>query len=186
MTNTNNQQYPSWEHDPEIHGYWVIPGRFLATEYPGAKDDEKALRKLQVLRDAGITSFVDLTEAEERTWDGAPMVPYNGLLGPDVAYQRFAIPDTSIITEAGYDRILDYIRAELDDGRIVNLHCWGGKGRTGTVVGAWLIDTERLGFPEVIDRMQELRRGSRKADHPVPDTEEQHDVLRRRAQRREA
>jgi hypothetical protein len=54
------------------------------------------------------------------------------------------------------------------------------------VVGAWLIDTERLGFPEVIDRMQELRRGSRKADHPVPDTEEQHDVLRRRAQRREA
>ena len=114
MTNDNNQQYPSWEHDPEIHGYWVIPGRLLATEYPGAKDEAKALRKLQVLRDAGITSFVDLTEDGERTWDGAPM------------------------------------------------------------------------DPTVIDRMQELRRGSRKADHPVPDTEEQHGVLRRRAQRREA
>ena len=119
MTNNNNQRYPSWEHDPEIHGFWVIRGRLLATEYPGAKDEEKALRKLRVLRDAGITSFVDLTEAGERTWDGAPMVPYNGLLGPDVAYKRFAIPDTSIITEAGYDRILDYIRAELDDGRVV-------------------------------------------------------------------
>ncbi len=95
MTNNNNQQYPSWEHDSEIHGYWVMNGRLLATEYPGAKDEEKALRKLRVLRDAGITSFVDLTEAGERTWDGAPMVPYNGLLGLDVAYKRFAIPDTS-------------------------------------------------------------------------------------------
>ena len=185
MTN-NNDNNPSWEHDPEIHGYWVRPGRLLATEYPGAKDEERALRKLRVLLDAGVTSFVDLTEAGERTWDGAPMVPYSGLLGPDIAYQRFAIPDTSIITEAGYDRILNYIRAELDDGRVVLTHCWGGKGRTGTVVGSWLIDTERLGYPQVIDRMQELRRGSSKADHPVPDTEEQHDVLRRRAQRREA
>ena len=66
------------------------------------------------------------------------------------------------------------------------MHCWGGKGRTGTVVGCWLIEEERLGFPEVLDRMQELRRGTSKADHRVPDTDEQAAVLRRRAQRREA
>lgn len=183
MTNNNN---PSWEHDSVVHGYWVIPGRLLATEYPGAKDDEKALRKLRVLRDAGITSFVDLTEAGEDTWGGSTMVPYSGLLGPDVAYQRFAIPDTSVIADSEYERILDYIRAELAAGKVVLAHCWGGKGRTGTVVGSWLIDTEAVGYPQVIDRMQELRRGSSKEHHPVPDTEEQHDVLRRRAQRREA
>ena len=185
MTNNNNdQQYPSWEHDPEIHGYWVMTGRLLATEYPGAKDEEKALRKLQVLRDAGVTSFVDLTEAGEMTRGGATMVPYNGLLGSDVNYRRFAIPDTFVIDDAGYDRILDYIQAELDAGRVVSCHCWGGKGRTGTVVGSWLIDNEGVGYPAVIDRMQELRRGSSKADHPVPDTEEQCNVLRRRAQRK--
>ena len=187
MTNNDNQQqYPSWEHDSVVHGYWVEPGRLLATEYPGAKDEEKALRKLRVLLDAGITSFVDLTEAGEMTRGGAAMVPYNGLLGPDVAYKRFAIPDTSVIDDAGYDRILDYIRAEHDAGRVVLVACWGGKGRTGTVVGSWLIDTEGVGYPDVIDRMQELRRGSSKADHRVPDTDEQCDVLRRRAQRREA
>lgn len=186
MTDNNNQQYPSWEHDPEIHGYWVVRGRLLATEYPGAKDEEKARRKLRVLLDAGINSFVDLTEASEPAGGGKPMVPYKGLLGPDVAYERFPIPDTSVIADSEYDRILDYIRAELDAGRVVNVHCWGGKGRTGTVVGAWLIDNEGRGYPQVIDRMQELRRGSSKAAHPVPDTEEQHDVLRRRAARREA
>jgi hypothetical protein len=186
MTDNNNQQYPSWEHDSIVHGYWVVPGRLLATEYPGAKDEEKARRKLRVLLDAGVTSFVDLTEAGEMTRGGARMVPYSGLLGSDVAYKRFAIPDTSVIADSGYDGILDYIRAELDAGRVVLTHCWGGKGRTGTVVGTWLIDNEGLGYPQVIDRMQELRRGSSKAEHPVPDTEEQHDVLRRRAQRRAA
>ena len=30
MTNNNNQRYPSWEHDSEIHGYWFIRGRLLA------------------------------------------------------------------------------------------------------------------------------------------------------------
>ena len=173
----------SWEHDRLIHGYWVEKGRLLATEYPGAKEPEEAERKLRLLREAGITSFVDLTEPGERTWGGASMVPYAGLLGADVTYTRFAIPDTSVIDDDGYDAILEHIRAEIAVGKVVLAHCWGGKGRTGTVVGTWLIEQQGLGYPEVIDRMQQLRVGSRKEHHPVPDSPEQHDVLRRRAQR---
>ena len=48
---------------------------------------------------------------------------------------------------------------------------------------AWLIEEEGLGYPAVLDRMRELRRGTRKAHHRVPDTDEQHEVLRRRAQK---
>jgi protein-tyrosine phosphatase len=99
------------------------------------------------------------------------------------AYERFAIPDCGVVEDTEYDRILAHIRAELDAGKVVLAHCWGGKGRTGTVIGAWLIDHEGLGYPEVLDRMRDLRQGTRKADHPVPDTEEQAAVLRRRAQR---
>ena len=182
MTSTNTL----WSHDDTVHAYWAVPGQLLAGEYPGAKDAEKAAFKLGALIDAGITSFVDLTEPGEPTWDGSPMQPYDGLLRTGIRYQRFPIRDTSVIDDAGYDAILAHIRAEIGDGRLVYVHCWGGKGRTGTVVGAWLIDSEQLGYPAVIDRMQELRAGSSKADHPVPDTLEQHRVLRRRAQRREA
>jgi hypothetical protein len=180
----NSHTTPSWEHDALIHGWWVIPGRLLATEYPGAKDPQKAARKIRTLLEAGITSFVDLTEAGETTWGGAPMVPYDGALA--ARYQRFGIRDTSVRPDAGYDPILAHIRTELDSGEVVLVHCWGGKGRTGTVVGCWLIDEEHLGFPEVLARMQELREGTCKAHHPVPDTGEQAAVLRRRAQRREA
>lgn len=185
MTN-NNSHTPSWEHDKLVHGWWVVPGRFLATEYPGHKTADKAQRKISVLIEAGVTSFVDLTEPGERTWDGSPMVPYEGFLPEDVTYRRFPIRDTSVLADDSYDEIVDHIQAELDAGKVVSVHCWGGKGRTGTVVGAFLIDTEGLGYIEVIDRMQELRAGSSKSDHPVPDTEEQHRVLRRRAQRNEA
>lgn len=188
-----NHTNPTWEHDELIHGYWVIQEHLLATEYPGAKEPEKARQKLATLIDAGITSFVDLTEAGEVTWGGDRMKPYDALLH-DVAaerdkavnYKRHPIRDMSITSDDHYDEILEHIRAELADSRVVVVHCWGGKGRTGTVVGAWLIDAERLGYPAVLDRMKDLRRGSRKADQPVPEAPEQHDVLRRRAQRKGA
>lgn len=178
MTDNNNSR---WEHDDLVHAWWVIPGRLLAGEYPGAKRPEKARRKIRALLDAGVTSFVDLTEAGEITWGGDPMAPYEHLL--PVEYRRWPIPDTGVVSDADYDRILAHINSELDSGRVVYVHCWGGKGRTGTVVGAWLIDRDGLGFPEVIDRMQELRAGTRKAHHRVPDTAEQDEVLRRRARR---
>jgi hypothetical protein len=182
----NNRNTPSWEHDEFVHGWWITPGRFLATEYPGHKDEERAKRKIAVLTAAGVNSFVDLTEAGEPAGGGSRMVPYKGLLPDGVNHRRFPIPDTSVVDDDGYDDILDYIRAELEQGRIVVCHCWGGRGRTGTVVGAWLIDTEGLSYREALARMEELRAGSRKSDRPVPDEPEQYDVLRRRAQRREA
>ena len=173
---------PTWDHDALIHAYWVRRGALLAGEYPGSPNDDKAQRKIAALIDAGVTSFVDLTEAGEPAGGGQPMLPYDHLLPAGIRYRRYPIPDCGVIDDAGYDAILAHIDSEITGGAAVYVHCWGGKGRTGTVVGAWLIDRDRAEFPEVIDRMQQLRRGTRKAHESVPDTPEQHRVLRRRAQ----
>ncbi|OBJ71044.1 hypothetical protein A5643_08730 [Mycobacterium sp. 1274756.6] len=64
------------------------------------------------------------------------------------------------------------------------MHCWGGKGRTATVVGAWLIAEEGLDADAALHRIGELRAGTRKAGDPAPENDEQCGVLRRLAARR--
>ena len=41
--------------------------------------------------------------------------------------------------------ILDAIDAALRDGKTVYVHCWGGVGRTGTVIGCWLVRHGKTG-----------------------------------------
>ena len=74
---------------PLANSYWVIPGRFLAGEYPGGADEASTRQRLKQLRDAGINFFLDLTEVDE-------LPPYQRLLPPDTKYLRHAIPDCEV------------------------------------------------------------------------------------------
>jgi protein-tyrosine phosphatase len=49
------------------------------------------------------------------------------------------IRDFSVPTREALVATLDEIDAELDAGGIVFVHCWAGCGRTGVVVGSWLV-----------------------------------------------
>lgn len=126
---------------PLANTYWVVPGRFLAGEYPGAHNPEEAARKLRTLLRAGIDHFIDLTEQHE--W----LEPYAGIaaqeagrLGLEVVHDRHPIRDMNVPRRPRLmTGILDAIDEALAGGRNVYVHCWGGVGRTGTVVGCWLV-----------------------------------------------
>ncbi len=51
--------------------------------------------------------------------------------------------------------IMDAVRAVIVSGPAVYVHCLGGIGRTGTVVGCWLQECG-LGPDEALERNQEL------------------------------
>ena len=80
-----------------------------------------------------VVSFIDLTEEGDR-------LPYTQWLDPDTqTHHRFPIrdintPDSPELTTA----ILDAIDDSMAEGNTVYLHCMGGIGRTGTIVGCWL------------------------------------------------
>ena len=81
---------------------------------------------------AGVTLFLDLTQDGE-------LDPYASLVEPPARYLNMPIRDFSVPTRDGLVAILDEIDAELDAGGLVFVHCWAGCGRTGVVVGSWLV-----------------------------------------------
>jgi rhodanese/phosphatase family protein len=173
-----------WPHDEILHAWWVKPGRLLAGEYPGAKTPEKAAAKVRLFVEAGVDSIIDLTTPRDR------LASYHDALqlaakqaGRTVQHFAHPIPDMGVIGHEGYDRILARIRDEMDSGRMVYVHCWGGKGRTSTVVGCLLID-DGLDYESAITRIAELRAGTRKAFDTCPESPAQHRLLRERAARR--
>jgi hypothetical protein len=50
---------------PLPNSYWVLPGRFLAGEYPAAYTAALTRRRLGALLEAGLDTFVDLTSEGE-------------------------------------------------------------------------------------------------------------------------
>lgn len=142
---------------PIPDSYWVERGRLLAGEYPGAQLAADAQPRLRAFAAAGVTSFVDLTEELERLTAYAPLV------AEGIRVERHPIPDTGVPSEAEMREILDRIDSELDRGEVVYVHCWGGHGRTGTVVGCWLVRHGRTGR-EALDRIAELRAEVPEAD----------------------
>jgi len=170
-----------WPHDAILHAWWVEPGRLLADEYPGARTAEKAAQKVRLLIDAGVDTVIDLTTPDDH------LEPYDDVLqvaaekaGRQVRHFAYPIPDMGVIDPKGYDEIVGRIRGEIDAGRVVYVHCWGGKGRTCTVIG-WLLIGDGLDNDATIARIAELRAGTQKAIDACPESSAQHRVLRERA-----
>jgi len=119
---------------PIPDSYWVEPRRFLAGEYPGARHEHDASAKLVRLRDVGIRTFIDLTEAGEHGLE-----PYDQHLSGWATHHRHSIPDLGVPSRERMVGILDAIDEHVAGRPAVYVHCWGGVGRTGTVVGCWLV-----------------------------------------------
>jgi protein-tyrosine phosphatase len=112
--------------------YWVVPGRLLAGEYPRNKDSESSQEKINSLLRSGVKAFVDLTEENEG------LMPYANLI-LEAYHYRFPIRDVSTPESEGFTQaILDTIDHHMSKGELVYIHCWGGVGRTGVIVGCWL------------------------------------------------
>lgn len=155
---------------PIPDSYWVDGERLLAGEYPGAKDRNEAQKRLQLFAAVGISSFIDLTEEGE-------LVPYDDLLWPEARWERLPIRDLGVPSVAAMVVMLDHLDEELARGKRVYVHCWGGHGRTGTLIGCWMV-RHGLGAEQALERIAALRAGIPDAAHPSPETEAQRQFVR--------
>lgn len=143
----------SWPAGPIPASYWVQPGRLCAGEYPYAAEPASAEAKLRRIRDAGVDTFIDLTEAGEYG-----LAPYAESVG-DLEYRRFPIRDNDVPSVPEMRTILDVIDDALKRGRTVYVHCWGGVGRTGTVIACYMV-RQGATAEAAIASIAEWRRGT--------------------------
>ena len=142
----------------------IDPGRLIAGRHPCAWSLENVEGEVRDLLAQGVTLFLDLTQEGE-------LEPYASLVIPPARHQRAAIRDLSVPAVPELVAILDAIDAELANGGLVYVHCWAGCGRTGVVVGCWLVrhgidarsalarigETRGLGCPQTLEqRLQVL------------------------------
>ncbi|GAP68303.1 dual specificity phosphatase, catalytic domain [Bacteroidales bacterium 6E] len=163
---------------PFERSYWVITGKLLAGEYPAAADREEAYRKLDGLVRAGIKTVVNLTEAHETNLHGIPLFDYGDYLtGFGIEVHRMPIKDVSVPSTNEMYTILDLIEKSINDDKPVYFHCWGGVGRTGTVLGCFLIHNKLATRENVFDVIDHLKRNTSISHRSSPETREQRDFV---------
>ena len=181
--------------------YWVKGGTLAAGEYPGNqfafrpsttiatvvnsilgilktrfRDINTPSYKIGNLMDCGITSFVDLTELGERPDYHRYLHAERRRRSLRSEYYRFPITDRGVPGINEMKEILDLIDLQVQAGRSVYVHCFRGLGRTGTVVGCYLVRHGLTG-QQALSEINNLRSNVAGSFRESPETQVQRDFI---------
>jgi len=158
---------------PFRNSYWVIPGKLLAGEYPDELEEHATRQKVTRMLQLGITVFIDLTNP------GDIPIPYHPILreeaddlGMEVTIIEHQIADYGIPEPLTMAKILDEIDSAMNAEKTVYVHCLAGLGRTGTVVGCYLVRHGAEG-DEALQKLVDLRKNTLTATLQSPESDRQ-------------
>lgn len=120
----------------------------------------------------GITVVIDLTTPADECVSYAQVLAAHA---PHITRWQFPIRDMGTPSPALMLAILDTISHAVTHGAHVYVHCWGGIGRSGTVVACWFVRHGMHG-DDALAHLQAVRRD---IDRSAPETPAQHDFVRR-------
>ena len=86
---------------------------------------------------------------------------------------RFPIRDLGVPSCSEMNTILIALEEIIRNGGCAYVHCWGGIGRTGTVIGCFLIQHELVSPEKTIPYIAFLKRNTNIWNRNSPETEEQ-------------
>lgn len=107
-------------------------------------------RDFAELRAIGITAVVDVRA--ERVAE-ASFFNQNGIV-----FRQYRVPDTTVPGPEVLSDAVGWIGARVDEGRVVLIHCAKGRGRSATVLAAYLMKSRGMS----LDQVEALLRSKRK------------------------
>jgi atypical dual specificity phosphatase len=133
---------------------WIIERKLAGSGVPMSKKEAKWLINTQ-----GIRTIVTIKEkplSQEWLSDNNGTNTHGS--STKIDYLHISIQDYGAPSLEELDRVVNYISQQVDRARPVMVHCSAGKGRTGTILAAYLIKKERgMTADKAISRLSRIR-----------------------------
>lgn len=106
-------------------------------------------RDYQFLLDNGITAVLNIRAERD---DNVALYRQH-----DIAYHQLKVLDVTVPSEAMIEAGVDFVREQIEDGRTVLIHCAKGRGRSATILAAYLMRHEKMSFDQANQTMKAKR-----------------------------
>jgi Cyclin-dependent kinase inhibitor 3 (CDKN3) len=155
-----------------------LPYRPTVTLIAAALSGPPSLEVMEGLRNPHLDTFLPPRRKKDRHADDAAHVAAVAeRKRVEVSFGHCPIPDLGVPDKAAAAALVDDLVARLRSGERIYLHCWGGRGRAGTIGACVLGRLYGLSADEALKRVDDALQ-TREPGGKSPEKEEQRAFVR--------